>query len=309
MTVWVVGGRQARAAGVADRDHRGLYDQGLLLQVEPASGTVRRVLVDADRTGLGAAFKGIARVGCRLLVSQEGAVLEVVDGAVTQRWSDPRWNDVHHAIEHDGTRIVVSTGTDGVLVGDRYVPVVEGAVAPTRDVRRCSLAPHRAHPNHGFVVDGRVLVTRGALGDAVSLDGAMRWPLADVVVHDGVVRSDGVWFTAVDGRLLRVDPSTGQVDRELRLRRAGDPPLGWCRGLVLDGGLAWVGFSRLRATRWRRNLAWARGVARGRVDVTRERTRLVGVDLATGAQVAQIDLAEHGVDAVFGMCASPPVQA
>lgn len=302
MSLWAVGGHQARAAGTRDRDHEALYDEGVLLRIE--DGRAQRVLEDRTRTGLGCAFKGVARVGDGLWVCQEGAVLEVREGEVVARFSDLRMNDLHHACVHAGRRVVVSTGADGVLLGDTFWPVVAGVAEPVGDVRRRSLKPHRGHPNHAFVVGDRVFVTRGGLGDAVSIDGDVRWPLADVVVHDGVVRPDGVWFTAVDGRLLRVDPTRGVVDREVVLasmdaRRA---PLGWCRGLAFDGDVAWVGFSRLRATRLRRNLAWWKGrLRRGGVVRGEHPTRVVGFDLSTARVVGDVDLERVGVHAVFGL--------
>ena len=182
------------------------------------------------------------------------------------------------------------------------MPLAPAATPPRTDVRRRSLTPATVHPNHAFTVEGTCFVTRGRAGDAVSLDGAHRWPLADTVVHDGVVCADGVWFTAVDGQLIRVDAATGVVDRRIQLRERGQTgPLGWCRGLAFGGGLAWVGFSRLRATRVRRNLAWVRGWLRGRIDVSRRPTRIVGFDPASGWARHTVELGSHGMDAIFGL--------
>ncbi len=243
MSLWVCGGTQGHPAGPLDRDHRVLYTGGVLLR----DGEL--VLSGPDRC-----FKGLAPG----LVCGEAAVHTLVDGAIVDTFTDPRLADVHDARILGGRLHVASTGSPGVLV-DGELLAVDG------------------HPNHLFEVDGQRWVTRGMKGDALCLGRPGRWALADVVVHDGLVAPDGVWFTAVDGRLLRVDPERGEVDRVVDLNAIDDRdgPLGWCRGLALDGDVAIVGFTRLRATRLRQNLAWVRGRLRGRQVASAHPTRVV----------------------------------
>ncbi|MBX2803264.1 MAG: hypothetical protein KTR31_36630 [Myxococcales bacterium] len=308
--LWAVGGRQGRAASVADRDHGGLYAEAVLARVPLAEASARPVLTYRGPGGRGDCFKGVSIDVEGLLVCTEAEVLRVRGGAVQARTSLPSFNDVHHARQLEGSLHVASTGCDGVVVEGRFVAVGDGVVPPSEDVRTADLRPHRWHPNHLFGVEGRAFVTRGMAGDAVALDGSAHWPLSDGVVHDGVVCADGVWFTAVDGRLLRVDPGRGVVDREVRLTELDErsPPLGWCRGLVFTGSVAWVGFSRLRATAARQRLAWVRGALRGRQMASSHPTRITGYDLRTCAKVAEIELPGAGIDAVFGLVeATAPV--
>ncbi len=300
--LWLAGGRQVRAAGALDRHHTALYGAGVLAWLDLEAGAARPVLEDVSAWGPGSCFKGLAASGSDLWACHPAEVVVVRDGVVCARHTDPRMNDVHHARPLGGARVVASTGADGVLVGETFVPVHAGP-RPVGDLRGRDLAPHAAHPNHVFEVDGTPFVTRGVLGDAVALDGSARWRLADVVVHDGVVQPDGVWFTAVDGRLLRVAPARGVVDRVIRLPGIVPEaePLGWCRGLAIVGDTAWVGFTRLRTTRFRRHLAWVRGAIRGAQRLARHPTRVVAIDLRTERWRATVGVEGAGVHALFGI--------
>ncbi|MEN0068291.1 MAG: hypothetical protein AAGA48_39595 [Myxococcota bacterium] len=283
---WVIGGRQARPAGVFDRDHRPLYDTGLALHVDLSTG-VRK----AARSAEVRCFKGISPDG-RLLCG-EGAIVpfDPARGAFGQPEALGPDLDAHHALRHGEQPCVAVTARDEVWVGDSV-----HSVKPPRG---------RAHPNHLFAWEEALFVTRGAAGDVreIAAHGSARgaW-VADVVIHDGVVRPDGVWFTTVDGRLIRLDLHR-QTRREVDLHRMEDrePPLGWCRGLAFDGAIAWVGFTRLRATAQRTRLAWVRGALRGRPMVSVHPTRIVGYDLETETKVGEIGLESDDLHAVFGI--------
>jgi len=295
---------QARPAGVTDRDHEPLYDAGLL-------ATPDRILARLHGRGASHACKGLARDGDDVLACLEREVLRLSpddDGAygIVERWSHPHLNDVHHAIRHNGALWVASTGADAVLEvrgTDVQTHPLAGPLADG-DLRTRSLKPHQVHPNHLFVWQNRVWVTRLHQGDAVVVgDPTQRLFVDEERIHDGVVHDGRVWFTTVDGRVVSVD---GAGERQVFDLNDGRGPLGWCRGLAFHDGLLWVGFTRLRATRWRRNLAWVRGTLRGRVEVSDRPTRLVGVRLADGPElwgevVRTVDLEGLGVGAVFGL--------
>lgn len=290
----LAGARQGRAAGVADRDHEPLYVEALLASPDRCLAG----FVGSDGCP-GHALKGLARTqGGGLLACMERELLWLDGaGAVQRRWSHPWLNDVHHAIEHDGALWVASTGADAVLEvrGEAVTPHLLGGGLPAGDLRGRSLKPHAVHPNHLFVWQDEVWVTCLRPGHARALRSGRLLPVADVGIHDGVVHDGRVWFTTVDGTVVATDGRTREVlDLHARL---GEGPLGWCRGLAFEAGTMWVGFTRLRATRWRHQLAWLKGQLRGRVDVTRQPTRLVAFD--GGDRTA--DLESLGVHAVFGL--------
>jgi hypothetical protein len=77
--------------------------------------------------------------------------------------------------------------------------------------------------------------------------------------------------------------------------------LGWTRSIhLVDDHRAWVGFSRIRPTKFRENVGW---VARG---FRRDLGTHIGLyDLDTGECLEQITLEEHGLSAVFGIYPAP----
>ena len=296
---------------MTDRDHGPLYQAGVVAELDPQTGRLASRLEWRDPQWSGPAvghcFKGASWDGDRLLLCTERQVLWVdPDGwRVTDRWTHPYLNDVHHAAVIGGRLFVVSTGLDAVLEVQRgEVVAVHGAEAPERDLRTEDLRPHRDHPNHVFEADGRPWVTRFHHHDCLALDGSGRQiHLGGQRVHDGVVHQERVWFTSVDGHLLGADPRSGRLEVDLDLA-AHDPlphPAGWCRGLWLDDAVAWVGYTRIRATRFRSHLAWVRGAVRGAQVATHHPTRVQAHDRHTGSVVATVPTESAGVDAVFGI--------
>ncbi len=193
--------------------------------------------------------------------------------------------------------------------------------------------PHETHPNYLFRVDGGWWATRFLTGDAIELAPARRTvrialprdpttPAAGP--HDGIVSADGVRFTTVDGAIVTVPlerfaevgsaprvagTSAPQVDdsaddlARVELRDAdGERATGWCRGLApLADGTAWVGFSRIRPTAFRRHVSWLKhGLRRVGLHATAP-TRIAQHDLKTGRSLAEIDLEPHGMAAVFSI--------
>ena len=128
-------------------------------------------------------------------------------------------------------------------------------------------------------------------------------------IHDGVLHEGHLYFTAVNGTIVVADAATLQVAEVVDLTVLHDDRalLGWCRGVLVDGNNLWVGFSRIRATRFRENVSW---VARGfRHDSP---THLACYDLASRTCVAEIDLESNGLAAVYSILPAserPPVLA
>lgn len=228
----------------------------------------------------------------------------------------PCFNDVHHvAPGPDGLLYVVSTGLDAVAIVtpegalERLVDVLGGSpwdrFSPDVDYRKVpTTKPHRAHPNFVFFLDGRPWVTRFEQRDAVPLEGPGEpFSIHAHGAHDGHVVGDGVWFTTVDGRIVRFDVATRErADYDLNsLNPDPDLPLGWCRGLLVEGSSAWVGFSRIRFTKLRQNLSWVRHGFKATTDHRNLPTRIARYDLAQPALVETIDLEPAGMGAVFGV--------
>jgi hypothetical protein len=163
-----------------------------------------------------------------------------------------------------------------------------------------STKPHRAHPNHLFELEGRPWVTRFECKDAVSVrDPSDRIEAGHERVHDGVVRTSGVYFTTVDGSVVRCDLTLRRPVESHALARSpgSDEVLGWCRGLYFeDDAYCWVGFSRIRPTRLRETVSWIRN--RG---TSQAPTRVARYATDGWTLVDEIDLEPHGLHAVFSI--------
>lgn len=307
MKLLLVGGSQ-RPVTVGDRDHEHLYDAGILAALDPADGALdqrlRYVSEGWPHPRHGQVFKGISRSGDHLVIATEREVLDVAaSGDVLGRFSHPLFNDVHHAIRHESRLYVASSGLDGVVItgGDR--DHFEGISDPEeRDYRSVSTKPHAWHPNHVFAFDGRVWMTRCHPGDAVALgEPARTMDLGPERVHDGLVQGDRVWFTRVDGHLVQSDGH--RITRTIDLNRVVGlaEPLGWCRGLHIVGTTAYVGFTRLRATRFVDRLSWVKGMLAGRQWRSRLPTRVAAFDLEAERLLHEWVVEPVGLHAVFGI--------
>jgi hypothetical protein len=79
--------------------------------------------------------------------------------------------------------------------------------------------------------------------------------------------------------------------------------LGFCRALLpATETLAWVGFTRLRPTRFREKLDWLRS---SKLDC--KPTRIALYDLSASRCLREIELAAHGMDLIFSIVASPGI--
>jgi hypothetical protein len=229
----------------------------------------------------------------------------------------PCFNDLHHVYPtREGALLVAVTGLDMVVEISTAGEVIrEWSALPeedtwqrfSRDVDYRTVAttkPHRAHPNHVFQLDDEVWVTRFQQRDAICLTRPGR--RIDIAVqrpHDGYVLGDSIYFTTVDGHIVIANTKSLQVEKTYDLTKMGGPPeqiLGWCRGLLpVDERLIWVGFTRVRPTKFRENLAWAKN---GRSYKQRQRATHLGLyDLKRGTCLDEIALEPHGIGVVFSL--------
>lgn len=233
----------------------------------------------------------------------------------------PCFNDLHHVYPtREGTLLVAVTGLDmvvevstaGKVVREWNVLGEDPWQRFSRDVDYRTVAttkPHRSHPNHVFQLDDEIWVTRFEQRDAVSLtQPGRRIDIAIQRPHDGYVLGDLIYFTTVDGHIVLANRKTLQVEKTYDLAGMGGPPgqiLGWCRGLLpLDQHLIWVGFTRVRPTKFRENLAW---VKNGSSYKQRNRPTHIGLyDLERGACLSEIALEPHGVGVVFSLFQAVP---
>lgn len=249
--------------------------------------------------------------------STEVLVYEVPSFRLLHYVSLPCFNDLHHVCPTpQGTLLVVVTGLDmvvevslsGELLGEWSVLEGQGPwdhFSRTTDYRRIpTTKPHASHPNHVFILDEEIWVTRFEQRDAISLTRpGRRINVAVQRPHDGQVYGDSIYFTTVDGHIVVANRHTLNIDEVYDLNgMSGDPEqsLGWCRGLSLvDERYLWVGFTRVRPTKFRENLTWLK-TAGSSEEILRP-TRLALYDLQRRSLEDEILLEPHGIGVVFSL--------
>jgi hypothetical protein len=223
----------------------------------------------------------------------------------------PCFNDVHHVRPTpQGTILVANAGLDMVveitLSGDvvrTWNVLGEDPWAHfSRDVdyrKVLSTKPHRSHPNFVFCIGDDVWATRFQQGDARCLTHPDRTiKVSDERIHDGLVHQGMIYFTTVSGKIVVANPKTLKVEHVVDLNQLHrkDTLLGWCRGIGFAEGKLWVGFSRIRPTKVRENVAWAmRGFRRVLG------TRIACYDVQEMRCLADIDLEPAGLNVIFSV--------
>jgi hypothetical protein len=322
----VTGGAQ-RNIGVRRVAEWRTYGEARLAVVDTETGVIETKLVwktPADACPdeeCSIVFKAASWDGDRLLLCTQTEVMWVdpTSYEVLHRVSHPWFNDVHHVLRVGGRVRVMSTGLDAVVTlgaDDTSVERIDSTLPtpvwerhdPDVDYRKVlSTKPHPSHSN--YVVEGpggTVWATRFKQGDVASLDDLeRRVSLGSPMVHDGNPAENGLWFTRVDGHVVRLDDQlTGdRQEWSLQAFESAEAPLGWCRSVHRDQGTTYVGFSRIRQTKLVQNLKWLRGRVGGTVPVSRP-TRVAAYDLAAGRLLDEWDLEETGINAVFSILPS-----
>ena len=188
--------------------------------------------------------------------------------------SFPFFHNIHHVQPFEKYIAVVSTGLDLIVLLDRenLEPLeflnAEGKnpwfrFSPEQDYRKIhSTRPHDSHPNYIFKLAEELWVTRCTQEDAVCLrDTSKRIDISGkktISVHDGHVLDDKVYFSSVDGYIVIADANTYQVvaDIDLAALDKSKHAKGWCRGILFEGNIIFVAFSRLWKTKNRGKIDW-----------------------------------------------------
>lgn len=324
--LYVTGGRQ-RQRLVKTEEEWNLYEKALILEVDVEEGSaVARVEYQTPpeacpsekpsflfKTGTLADGKFYACTGTEVLV------YELPDFRQSGYVSLPCFNDVHHVTPGaNGNLLVANTGLDMVvefnLSGSvlRQWSVLGGDPWErfSRDIDYRKVAttkPHRAHPNHVFALGSDVWVTRGDLSDAVCLTApSLRIPIGSVCVHDGHLYKGRLYFSTVDGTIVIVDPGTRRKMDVIDLKEIGNPEhalLGWCRGLlIVDDSKVWVGFTRVRKTKFREKVNWVKHVFHDR----EYPTHIALYDIHARKLLRDIDLEKYGLNVVFSIFPADP---
>ena len=322
-SLYVLGGRQSHRL-FKNSDEWNLYEAALVLAVDTETLTVTKCLeyqtpADARASAKSSVlFKSGTLVGNRLYVCTltEALIIGVPEFRVLHRVSLPCFNDLHHVtVSHDGTLLAAVTGLDLVARFTRHGELLEVwnvlgpdspwvRFSPTVDYRKVETTkPHLSHPNFVFELGRDVWVTRLHQRDAMCLtDRSKRIDIAVEQPHDGLLRFGRLHFTLVDGQVVTVNAETLRVEEVIDLKSIDNANslLGWCRGILpLTPSQWWVGFSRVRQTRFEKHVEWVKRVLRE--GMSEEPTHIALYDLQSRRRLRRLELEPHGMDAVFGI--------
>jgi hypothetical protein len=227
----------------------------------------------------------------------------------------PCFNDVHHVRPTPaGNLLVAVSGLDMVMEIDmagqvlREWDVYDGNLW-TRFPRQLdyrqgiSTKPHKSHPNYLFYVDDEIWVTRFEQRDAICLNRPdRRIHIGIERVHDGCLYDGRLYFTTVNGNVVIANPATLRVEEIIDLITMHDANtlLGWCRGILVQGNRAWIGFSRIRPTKFREAVSWVRQGFKYSMA-----THIACYDLAARRCLQEIELESCGLNAVFSIFPAP----
>ncbi len=319
---YITGGKQ-RISHI-EQDEWNQFEEARLAELDTDTGQVEVRLKHKTRVEwtpkgkVSHIFKsGSWHAGDLLLVTQTEIIrVDTRDFTVKELISHPWFNDLHHVVFRDKNYWVASTGIDCLIRLERSGELKDVRHAlfhdpwehrsPHEDYRKwITTKPHKSHPNYVFHTEKGVWLTRFEQHDAICLDEpSLRVPIDVGRPHDGILYQNFLWFTTVNGFLVKADQESGEVVRRYDLNRfepKSDRPLGWCRGLAFADGIALVGFSRLRHTKLRQNLSWLKQGFKTAAGYRTLPTRVAAYDLEGAKLLHQWNIESAGLNAMFSI--------
>ncbi|MED3790821.1 hypothetical protein P4576_27065 [Peribacillus frigoritolerans] len=227
--------------------------------------------------------------------------------------SYPCFNDIHHVLPtSEGNLLVVNTGLDMVLeISPQGNILKEWHVFGEKIWRKFSRSidyrkvpttkPHQSHPNFVFQIGKDIWATRCLQEDAICLTKPnQQIKIGGEKVHDGIVFGDSIYFTQVNGQVVRVNIHTLKVEQKFNLNNFTNTSrnLGWCRGInVLDEYKVIVGFTRIRPSK--KYQADGTIIPEGNYGILP--TRIACYDLKHGKLLWEQQLEDYDLNAIYSI--------
>ncbi len=303
------------------------YGEAAIFLVDDSDGSVTKCVTYTSEKGIGPehekannVFKAGSIIGNRLVACTQTEVLiySLPGFDIVGRISHPWLNDVHHVVVNKkGNFLIANTGLDMVLELSPDAEVVqEISVLPNESIwdrfdrdtdyrKVLTTKPHASHPNYVFEVNDELWVTRFNQKDLLCLSNPeKRIDIGIEKVHDGNIFNGKIFATTVNGFLVIADPVSCNVLKTHNLNEItkSNKILSWCRSIhILDEDRVIVGFSRIRPSKFRENVQWAKFVIGKRESAGNLPTRIVLFNLANKSIEWTINLEEHNLNAVFSI--------
>ncbi len=263
-------------------------------------------------------FKAGSICGDHFIVPTDTEVLfiNVERFSIDKRITVPSFNDLHYATIRNDCLYVVNTGLEIIQVLDRDGNIIEEvntANAPTWerfdrtvDYRTIeSTRPHNVHCNYVFFLpDGSRWATRFHNKDAICIDDPSKRIDLNVSAggpHDGSVIGDYIYFTITDSYIVVVNANTLKkeeiislvdIDNRMSIRKLD---MGWCRGIHVDAGRAFVGFTRFRRSSAVEYIRWISRIGNSM------NSRIAEYDLIEKKLVKEVEVKDFKGTAIYSI--------
>lgn len=313
--LYLTGGRQRPHKS----DDWNAYDLAVVLRVDE-SGNITKALeytsppeaCPADETSINFKSATIHNDQLYITTNTEIMIYRLPSFERVGYLSLPWFNDVHYMCPgRTGNLFVVSTGLD--MLGEitpegkmvREWSSIGGDIwerfSRETDYRKVATTkPHQSHPNYVIETGDDVWVTRLKQEDVHCLTQPERSVKFAGYPHDGVRWNGKLCFTTVNGYVHVLDEKTMTLEQTYNVNEINSEnvALGWMRGILPVGEHQfWLGFTRLRTTKFRDNVSWLKhGLKHFYLP-----TRIALIDLQKKTVLREINLEPHGINAVFSI--------
>jgi len=266
--------------------------------------------------GLSMQFKGatIFKDKYYVVTNTEILAYDLATWALERVASDRTFNDLHGIMVTNDFLYLCNTGLEMIQILNHDLEIVGEinlACKPTwahfnkkTDYRKIATTkPHEIHVNHAFMINDDLWVTRPHKFDAINpLDPREKIPLMpDSGCHDGIVRGNFIYFTSVNGHILKVDIEKRQVVQDINIGNLVNGPLGWTRGLEVVGSQAFVATTALRGSKFKKYLKWIlEPNSKSKIPTT-----LFQIDLSKEVVVNSYKIAEYSGSGVYTILKHP----
>ena len=202
-------------------------------------------------------------------------ILSLPDYKIIDKISLNIFNDLHHVIYVKGFLYIVVTGLDLTIEYDLNKKKISKFFNCYRekktwerfskkvDYRKINTTkPHFSHPNHVTIFNKKLYITRYKQQDVIvyKLNGdyLRTIELNNGIPHDGSIFNDEFIYTTVTGKIIKVNKKNESIKDIIDLNKfaVDDCSLGWCRGYNFCNDMNYVGFSRIRPTKFMENIKW-----------------------------------------------------
>ena len=246
-------------------------------------------------------------------------ILSLPNYKLIERVSLNLFNDLHHVVYDNNFLYIVVTGLDLVLQYDltkkrvsnyyncfREIDIWERFDKNTDYRKLNTTKPHFSHPNHITIKHNKLYITRYKQEDVLIYEKNGKYigniKLGNGIPHDGSIYGEEFIYTTVTGKILKVDIEEEKINKIIDLNKFAidDSSLGWCRGYSSAENLNYVGFSRIRPTKFIENIKWLGSKITDRYKLKMP-TRVEIYDNEFSKIIDTIELEKAGLNWVFSV--------